>query len=454
MPAVERKDIDALNAQLTVKITKSDYEPKFKSELVDYQKKAQLKGFRKGKAPMSFIKRSYGQSLLVDLVNNQLQDEMGKYLEESKLNILGQPIPAEDQKQFSFDIKNLEDFEFKFDLGLAPEFEFKNVDEKTKLPYYLINVTDDMAREDLDKARRRMGKQDLADGDINDEDIIRVAVKELDGKDIKEGGLENDFSVVVKDLGDKYKKAVAGKAKGFELDLDIYEFEKDKDANHINKYLLGIEGEAPEGMSSKFRGTITEINRIVLAELNEDFFKNYFQNDEITDEKAALEELKKNIASFYEKESDTLLNVQLQNELRNLNDLALPDAFLKRWLVTSSEENTIEKVEEGYEGFAKNLKWTLIQNQIAKSYEIEVSEEDIDGVFKAQVGQYLGQYANEEFMTSMLQRLKGDRDQVNKAAEQVVGQKIFEKLKATVKLQDKKVDMDDLREVAREIYKE
>ena len=452
MPAVERKDIDALNAQLTVKITKSDYEPKFKSELVDYQKKSQLKGFRKGKAPMSFIKRSYGQSLLVDLVNNQLQEEMGKYLEESKLNILGQPIPAEDQEQFDFNIKNLEDFEFKFDLGIAPEFEFKNVDEKTKLPYYLINVTDDMAREDLDKARRRMGKQDLAEGDINDEDIIRVSVKELDGNDIKEGGVENDFSVVVKDLGDKYKKAVSGKGKDFELDLDIYEFEKDKDATHINKYLLGLEGEAPEGMGSKFRGTITEINRIVLAELNEEFYKNYFQNDEITDEKAALEELKKNIASFYEKESDTLLNVQLQNELRKLNDLTLPDAFLKRWLVSSSEENTIEKVEEGYEGFAKNLKWTLIQNRIAKSYEIEVSEEEIDEVFKAQVSQYLGQYANEEFMTSMLTRLKGDREQVNKAAEQVVGQKIFEKLKSAVKLQDKKVDMDGLREIAKEIY--
>lgn len=452
MPAVERKDIDALNAQLTVKITKADYEPKFKSELVDYQKKSQLKGFRKGKAPMSFIKRSYGQSLLVDLVNNQLQEEMGKYLEESKLNILGQPIPAEDQKQFDFNIKNLEDFEFKFDLGIAPEFEFKNVDEKTKLPYYLINVTDDMAREDLDKARRRMGKQDLAEGDINDEDIIRVSVKELDGNDIKEGGVENDFSVVVKDLGDKYKKAVSGKGKDFELDLDIYEFEKDKDATHINKYLLGLEGEAPEGMGSKFRGTITEINRIVLAELNEEFYKNYFQNDEITDEKAALEELKKNIASFYEKESDTLLNVQLQNELRKLNDLTLPDAFLKRWLVSSSEENTVEKVEEGYEGFAKNLKWTLIQNRIAKSYEIEVSEEEIDEVFKAQVSQYLGQYANEEFMTSMLTRLKGDREQVNKAAEQVVGQKIFEKLKSAVKLQDKKVDMDGLREIAKEIY--
>ncbi len=452
MPTVERKEIDALNTQLTVKISRTDYEPKFNSELKEYQKTSQIKGFRKGKAPMSFIKRSYGQGILVDLVNNQLQDEMGKYLEEAKLDVLGQPIPSEDQVEFSFDIKNLEDFEFKFDLGIAPDFEFKNVDEKTKIPYYLINVTDDMAREDLDKARRRMGKQDIVDADINDEDILRVNVKELDGSEIKEGGVENEFSIVVKDLGDSYKKLVTGKATGLELDIDIYDFEKDKDATHINKYLLGLEGDAPEGMSSKFRGTVTEIMRVILADLNEEFFQNYFQNDEIKDEKTALEELKKNIASFYEKESDTLLNVQLKTELRKLNDLALPDAFLKRWLVSSSEENTIEKVEEGYEGFANNLRWTLIQNRLAKSYEIEVSQEDIDAVFVSQVSQYLGQYANEEFMTSMITRLREDRDQVNKAAEQVVSQKIFEKLKATVKLQDKKVDMDGLREIAKEIY--
>ena len=227
---------------------------------------------------------------------------------------------------------------------------------------------------------------------------------------------------------------------------------KDKDAKHVNKYLLGLEGGAPEGMNNKFTGSITEINRIELAELNEEFFKNYFQNDDIKDESAALEELKKNIAQFYVKESDTLLYVQIQNELRRLNDLALPDDFLKRWLMSSSEENTKEKVEEGYDAFAKNLKWTLIQNKLVNEYEIAVEEEDIDRVFTAQVSQYLGTYANEEFITSMLTRLKGDREQVNKAAEQVIGEKIFVKLKETVKLNDKKVDMDGFKEVAKEIY--
>ncbi|NND77431.1 MAG: hypothetical protein HKN39_04555 [Flavobacteriales bacterium] len=453
MPDIVKKDIDALNAELTVKISKADYEQKFSQELNNYRKKAQLKGFRKGKAPMSFIKRTYGQGILIDLVNKQLQDEMGKYLEEEKLNLLGQPIPSESQVQFTFDIKDLEDFEFKFDIGLAPEFDFKNVDDTTKLPYYKIKVSDDMAREDLDKARRRMGNQELVEEDINEEDIIRVAVQELDGKDIKEGGVSNDFSVVVKDLGDEYLKQIKGKAKNFELDLDIYQFEKDRDAKHINKYLLGLEEETiPEGMGNMFRGKITEINRIVLADLNEEFFKNYFGNDEIKDERAALDQLKEDIAKFYEKESDTLLFVQLQNELRNLNALSLPDDFLQRWLVSSSEENTPEKVKEGYDDFAKNLKWTLIQNELAKSFNIEVSEEDIDKVFMAQVQQYLGAYANEEFTASMLSRLKQDREQVNKAAEQVVGQKIFEQLKSTVNLEDNMVEMDDLREIAKEIY--
>lgn len=451
MPDIIRNDIDSLNTELTIKINKSDYESEWSQELKNYQKKAQLKGFRKGKAPMSFIKRTYGQSLLVDIVNKQLQSEMGKYLEESKLDILGQPLPSEDQTQFSFDIAELEDFEFKFDLGLAPEFEVKKVEGK-KMPYYKIEVTDAMAEEDLDKARRRMGNQDSAEKDINEEDIIRLQVQELEGDAVKEGGIENDFSVIVKDITDEYRSQILGKDKGFELKLDVYKFEKDKDANHVNKYLLGLD-EVPEGMSSSFAGKITEITRVVLADLNEDFYKNYFGNDEVTDKAGAIDQLKSDIAKFYERESDTLLNMQLQNELRSMNELSLPDEFLKRWIVSSSEENTPEKVEEGYDSFAKNLRWTLIQNKLAKQWEIEVSDEDIDQVFMGQIMQYMGNYANEEFIQGMLGRMREDSQQVNKAAEQVVGRKIFEKLKESVKLDEKFLDMEAFKEQAQEIFK-
>ncbi|MBT8221067.1 MAG: trigger factor [Bacteroidia bacterium] len=452
MPDIIRNDVDNLNAELTIKINKSDYESKFTEELKNYRKKSQIKGFRKGKAPMSFIRRTYGQSILIDIVNKKLQDEMSQYLDTEKIKYLGQPIPSESQTQFTFDTKQLEDFEFKFDIGLAPEFEFQNFEEEQEIPYYLIKVSDEMAREDLDKARRRMGKQEMVEEDIEKEDIIRMMIKETEDGVIKAGGLENEFSVVVKDLDEQYIDQILGKGKGLRLDIDIYAFEKDRDKKHVEKYLLGLDGEAPESMNHTFIGTITEINRIGLAEMNEEFFKSYFGNDEIKTEVEALEQLKSDIGKFYEKESDTLLFMQLRKKLTELNQIELPNEFLKRWLVTSSEENTVDKVEEGYNQFAQGLKWTMIQGELANEYDIEVKEEDLDKYFGAQVAQYLGMYANEEYISSTVARLKQDREQVNKAAEAIVGQKIFEKLKDLIKLEEKKVDMDEFRSIAEKEY--
>ena len=130
MPKVVREEIDNLNATVTITLEKSDYQPKFKSELNKYRQKAHMKGFRRGKTPLSVVKKMYGKAVLAEVINEQLQKELFEHLNEDKLDILGQPLPSEDQEQIEFDLKDMSDYVFKFDLGIAPEFEVEGLDKK------------------------------------------------------------------------------------------------------------------------------------------------------------------------------------------------------------------------------------------------------------------------------------------------------------------------------------
>ena len=159
LPKVVREDIDNLNAVVTVTIGKEDYEPKFKKELNDIRKKASIKGFRKGKTPMSFLKKMYGKGLLSDIVTEMLQNELSELMANKEVTFLGRPIPASDQKPVNFDLGELEDYTFKFDLGKAPDFEVKGIDEKSGYDYFKVKVGDDKVDESVTMIQKRFGER-------------------------------------------------------------------------------------------------------------------------------------------------------------------------------------------------------------------------------------------------------------------------------------------------------
>jgi len=247
MPKVVREDIDNLNAVISVSIEKADYESSFKSELKKVAKQAQVKGFRKGKTPISFVKKMYGPSILMDTVNNILQEEMSKYLQDDKTNYLGQPIPAENQDKVDFDPNNLSDFEFKFDAGIAPELKIKGADKKTKLEQYKIKVDDKMLDEELENIKKRLGERELDEEKILEGDLVKLSVKELDGKKVKEGGVESEFSLVWEKIADKkLQKALLKQKKGDTFTVNPFKVEKDAEEKYVKKYFLGMEDDTAE----------------------------------------------------------------------------------------------------------------------------------------------------------------------------------------------------------------
>ncbi len=450
--SISRTDKTDIETQLAIHIAKDEYEPKLKSELQKHRQKAQMKGFRRGKVPMSMIKKLYGKAMLADVINNMVQTQLGTYLEEEKLKTLGQPLPAEDQESYDFDLNDLSDFEFKFDVALAPEFEVQGLSKETEFEQLVVNVTDEMVDQDLLAARKRAGKEVHPESDLQETDSVTFNAKELDGEALKKKGFETSFKVLISNIAaDDLRQKILGASKGDSIRFNIFELEKDRDEKYVRKYLLNLEeDEMDRDVGQWFEGTIVDTLRIDPADLNEDFFEKAF-GEEVTTEEEAREKIREHIQAFYDRQAEALMFRDFQEKLMELNSLTLPDKFLRRWLLSSNENLQEDQLEKEYPDFTKNLAWSLVEREIVENYELKVDVEEVREVLKRQLLQYMGNYPiPQETLDKYVDEMMQNREQTSKAYEEKLSDKVFEKIRDLVTLVPKPIDLEDFEQVIAE----
>lgn len=459
MANIKREDLDALNVRLTVEVKKDDYVGDFQAKLKEYRREASLKGFRKGKTPMSVIRKMFGRRLLADIVNENMQKQMSEFLfdEENPLDFLGQPIPAEDQKVYEFSVSNLEDYEFVFDLGLAPEFELKGVADDTTFDYMVVTPDEDTVKEELLNLRRRMGESSEEET-VAEEDIVTFNAVELEGDAPKEGGVTKEFTLFVKNATEAAKKELMGKDKGATLTYNVFDLEEDADEKHVRRYLLGLEEGDDREVSNDFSLTIEKISRFTPAEMNEEFFEKAFGEGGVSTEEEALAKIKDDYKQHYTKSTDSLLMRDMQEHLMGLNPMSFPEAFLKRWLLFSNSKNTAESVEAGLEGFLKGLQWTMLRGKLVKHFELEVSADEMKAGFTEQVKGYFGggnpDWLTEDMINNMLTRMMQDEKGREEMYQNLMNDKIQTALKEGYALTEKEVSPKEFEEIIDKIKKE
>ena len=317
-----------LSSELTIIIETTDYKSEFDKEIRKYSQKSQIKGFRKGKVPLSAIKKMYGKSVLADVIDKKVQTTLQEVITEKELDILGGPVSSEDQKMIDFDLKNLGDFEFKFDLGLAPKIEVKGTSATDKHLNYKIKVEDSAVDEQLSDLRKRMGTQEDTEEAIDTLDIVTLKISELNSEN--EEPYTADITIMPDRMTDAYKEEYLGKSKGYKGQIDVFKIEKDASEDYVRKYFLK---DAPENVGRSFSSEVVGSKRLIPAEVNEEFFKTAFGgNEEITDEASAKAKLKEDLEKFYEQQGLSITKRYILESLIEKNDMTLPDAFLKRWL--------------------------------------------------------------------------------------------------------------------------
>jgi trigger factor len=456
MSKVVRVDKENLSAELTMTITKDDYVPKLDSELRAYRKKAHMKGFRKGKMPMGVIRKMYGQSLLAEVINDTLQKTLTKYLTDENIEILGQPIPSDDQKELNFDISELQDFEFKFDIGLAPEFEMKGLSADTSFDRYAVEVPASMLDKEIEQARTKFGERESVDTVIEDNDVVTFNAEELDGDSVKENGWASTFSVLVNRIGvESVKEEILKKKKGDKIRFNVYTLEKDAKPETVKKYMLNItDNDEGVEIGEEFEGTIQEVQRIMPAELNEEFFNKAFGEGNVKSIEEARSKFEEEITKYYDKQSESLLFRDLQDFLLEQNDMEIPNAFLKRWIKSSNEQATEEVIENEYGNFAKNLQWSLIKGKIVQQFDLSVTEEEIFESFKDRVRGYFQGYGDELIVLNTANRLMEDKKQVDQLYQELMSDKLFEAVREVVTVNDKKISAEDFDVVIRKAHDE
>ena len=451
MSKVVREDIDSLHAVLSFTLSKEDYGDKFKKELETYRKKVNLKGFRKGKTPMSFVRKMYGQGVLAETVTGMLQNEVSKYLEENKIDILGQPIPVEDHPEIEFDINNPGDYEYKVEIGLVPEVEVAGLDNSTEVEKYVVEVPAKQIDERLEEARKQFGDRESVEDVIQENDMLRLNLEELNGDEVKENGWATTTSLLVNTIADTYKEEFLTKKKGDKIRFKVSQLEGEKDENYVRKYLLNVEeNDAEVEIGDDFEAVIDDVTRVKPAELNQEFFDKIFGEGNVSNLEEAKDKISEQLAKTYESSADALLFRDLQDKLLEQNKFSLPEVFLKRWLKFSDEKLTDESLEKEFDQFLNNLRWSLIRGNVSKEAKIEVKEEEIFEGMKDRIRGYFGAYGDELIILNTANRLMEDQEQVNQMFQEIQTEKVIDHIKGLVSVKDKPVSLEEFEEVIKE----
>lgn len=411
-----------------------------------------VKGFRPGQVPMDYLKKMYGTSIFSETLNELFSEELVAYLRESRLNILGQPLPADDQQmKFSFNISNPEpEYTIDYEVGFVPKFDIQGIDVSHTYERLTVSNLDELAEEDLQYARKRLGVRSNPTDGIEDNDIVRINAKELVSADgaAKEGGWETQMTFLVKNVKDEdFKSKLLSLKTGDSLRYNARSVENhDKEEMH-RKYILALPDGDDREVGDWFEGVIEEVSRVADAELDEAFFNGYF-GPGVTNKEEAMEKLKVGILQFYDVRSNALLFRSLQERLLELNQVELPEKFLKRWLgVTNQGKIDAEQIDREFPAFADNLRWSIIREDLMEEFGTEVTDSDLKAEFARRVRNYFQADLPEHILESSIERLMKDEKDVENTRRELESDKLLEAVRTQITVVDKAVTSEEFHKI-------
>ncbi|HLP05640.1 MAG TPA: trigger factor [Paludibacter sp.] len=446
---IVKNDLDQNNATLTLRIEKTDYEEKVDKSLRNLRKKANIPGFRPGMVPLGLVKKMYGKSVVADEVNKLISDSLYNYIRENNLNILGEPIPNQADEQ-TVDFENQEVFEFKFDIGLAPEFEVE-LGNKDKVPYYTIQVSDEMIENQVKSYTGRYGKY-VQEETVEEKDMLKGELLEMaDGK-VNESGLKvQDAALTPAYMKDEEQKALfVGAKKG---DVIVFNPAKAFGNNEAEiSSLLKISKDAAKEMNSDFQLKIDSITRYHESAIDQELFDKVYGEGKVSSEYEFRAKIKENIQENLAADSEYKFGIDVHDMLVKKHDgLTFPDEFLKRWVLFTNENMTPESLEENYPAMLADLKWHLIKDKLAKANEIKVEVADLEEyakkVTRAQFAQYGMIGMDDEIIANYAKDMLKKEDTIKNMAEKVTEEKIISAVKNAIKTENKEVTIEEFNKM-------
>jgi trigger factor len=435
---------DELNGTITVNISGNDYAPEVDKKLKQYQKQSNIPGFRPGMAPKSMIEKMYGNSLLLEAINTTASDKLFQYIEDNKLNILGQPVLTDDTK--IDELVKGSDYTFKFEVGLAPQFAI-NYDAAGTFTKYNVTITDQMIDEEVDRMQKRMGT--FADIDTaGDNDMVYVQMNELDDDgNIIEGGVTVESAPILTSTikNEAIKQTFIGCKVASIFDVNVFDL-FDNDHTEMS-HALGINKLTINDISKNFRLEVKEIKRNTPAEVNQELFDKVYGEGNVISLEAFRERIKQEVAGYYTSQTDHLFEHELLDNLVAAQNIQLPDEFLKKWLIDRHPDKfSTENVDENYGSESKYLRNHLFEEKVLSENNTKVEEEDIRQAAISYTKSMFGSYGmgslTDDMLAGIIEPSLKKEDYRSRMINLAVSQKVRELVKSKVKVEEKTIDHD------------
>ncbi|MGE0091681.1 MAG: trigger factor [Bacteroidia bacterium] len=437
---ITQKNVDDLTMIVTLNIEKEDYSGKKQEILKKFRRDADIKGFRKGMAPMSIIEKMHGRSAMLDAVNNVISEGLNNHITENKLNIIGEPLPNETEQK-PIDWENDQEFSVSFDLAVAPKVEI-NLTSDDKIPFYEVKVSKKEKEEYVSNLRKQYGTLEDTEA-VEDDDFIIADLVQQDNS------VEGTY-IALRSVADKQTKDLfIGKKSGDSFEIDVnkaFENETDRAA------MLKVKKEELSSLNPVYTVVVKEVKRFKDAQENQDFYDKVFGPGNVSSSEEFAKMIDERMKSEHENESDYRFMLDARDALIEKAAIALPEEFLKRWLFTANEGKfTMEEIEKDFELFLKDFRWQLIRQYITKEQKLSVTRENLLDHARKIAGYQFAMYglnnAGQEQIDKYAESLLANEKEGRRIYEKVEEDLVLDYVRSVVSLDKKGVSIEKLREL-------
>ena len=437
---VTKNQVDDLNMTVSIALDKNDWAEPRKKKLNEYRRKAEIRGFRRGMAPMSLIEKIHGGQALGETVNTLVTDALNQFIDDNKLNLIGEPLPSE--KPSDNDWENPDAFSFDFDLAVAPEVNL-TVTAEDKIPYYNVTVTAAALKDYRHGLLKQFGQLESGEKSKADDFVIADFVA---GEQKVEGAY-----VALRSMPEEVKKGFIGLKKDDVRQVDIvksFPNEADRAA------MFHVKKEELDTLPAEWTMTVKDVKTFVDAPLTQATFDQIFGEGVCKDEAAFDAKVKERLQAEYAQESDYRFMIDAKEYLIGKAAIQLPDAFMKRWIKAANEDKfTMEQIEAEYDLFAKDFRWNMIRTKIMKDQDLKVSKDDVMKQAMSMASYQFAMYGMnnvpEEHLTKYAEQLLGDRQQAERIVEKVEDDITLTWVRKTATLEKKKISLEKMRELTK-----
>ncbi len=436
-----------LTAIIHIQLSQEDYTEEVNKRLSEYRKKASMPGFRPGKVPMGIVKKMYGKGVLAEEVNKKISDSLNKYILEEKLNILGYPLPNMEKNE-TIDFDSQKDFNFYFDIGLAPEFDI-DLTKDIKIPYYSVKLDDKEIENAINDIKLRFGNEENPEK-AEDTDALQGSFSEVggDGNLVDEGYVHNGYFKIEDIKLKTIQKKFIGKGAGAKVVLNLMKAFKEESKV---RSLLHLHEGSEDKLELDYQFEIEKVVRHEEAEMNEELFLKVYPGGEVKTEEEFREKVTDELKRHRANDTDKQFLVDTINELIKMANLELPDEFMKRWLLESNEGKiTAKQLENQYDSYVKTMKWQLIENKLREKYEddVKVDPEDIRDKVRSYFMPGGGEQESNPQIEQIVDQVLQNQEESQRIHAGLQDEKYTKLFKEKLTQKDKEIDADKFFEIA------